>query len=77
MAVQNGSVARIPTDKATGERRGFFFIKPDDGGADVFGHARSLQQTGKAFNDLAVGDRVQYTEIEGEKGPRAVDVRVL
>ena len=38
--------------------RGFGFIKPDEGGADVFLHASALEQAG--IGSLPVGSRVSF-----------------
>ena len=55
--------------------RGFGFITPADGSPDVFVHYSEIQGTGqKSLNE---GDRVQYEVTEGEKGPKATDVRVV
>ena len=77
MNASRGVVVRIPTDPDTGNRKGFLFIKPEDGGDDVFAHKSGLQQTTKSFHDIVIGDKVEFTEIAGEKGPRAIEVRVL
>lgn len=71
-----GEIARIPTDKHTGQRRGFGFIKGSDG-QDYFFHASGMQQTTTPFADLRERDKVEFTPIEGDKGPRAIEVRVL
>lgn len=57
--------------------RGFGFIRPDDGGEDVFFHRSAL--AGVAFEQLRQGDRVTY-QPEADprgKGPRAADVRIV
>jgi len=56
-----GVVARFDAD------RGFGFIKPDDGGADLFVHVSSL----KGQDHLEEGDRVRFTTKQGERGPQA------
>lgn len=53
---------------------GFGFIKPDDGGKDVFFHAQSLVDI--AFDDLKEGDAVSFDVEQGPKGPAAANVRV-
>ncbi len=52
---------------------GFGFIKPDDGGKDVFFHAQSLVDV--AFDDLQEGDKVTFDVEQGPKGPAATNVR--
>lgn len=53
--------------------RGFGFITPDEGGKDLFFHARSLQE-GVTFDSLKEGQAVTYEVQDGEKGPSAVSV---
>lgn len=53
---------------------GFGFIKPDDGGKDVFFHAQSLVDI--AFDDLQEGDQVTFDVEQGPKGPAATNVRL-
>lgn len=54
--------------------KGFGFI--DNGsGKDMFFHMSNLE--GLQFDDLQEGQRVEYTEGQGPKGPRAENVRVL
>ena len=53
------------------ERKGYGFIKQDDG-SDVFVHYTGIAGTG--FRSLNEGDRVTFDIEEGEKGPAAVNV---
>jgi CspA family cold shock protein len=54
--------------------KGFGFI--DNGsGKDMFFHMSNLE--GVHFDDLQEGQRVEYTEGQGPKGPRAENVRVV
>jgi len=56
--------------------RGYGFIKPDDGGRDIFVHITAVERAGLA--SLDEGQRVTY-EIEPDKkgkGPKAVDLHV-
>ena len=52
--------------------KGFGFIDTGRGG-DLFFHMSNLQ--GVQFDDLQEGQRVEYTEGRGPKGPRAENVR--
>ncbi len=60
------------TVKWYNEQKGFGFIIPDDGGADLFVHRSSLKE-----GTLAEGQKVSYDTSEGRKGkgPQAVDVK--
>ena len=52
--------------------RGYGFIKPDDGGRDVFVHITAVERAG--LNSLNEGQRITF-EIEPDKkgkGPKAV-----
>ena len=53
--------------------RGFGFITTQDG-AEVFFHRNAVQ--GAAFDSLAEGQEVTFDTEQGEKGPRAANVRV-
>lgn len=55
---------------------GFGFIAGDDG-LDYFFHWTGLQQTTKSFHDLKLLDRVEGSVIEGQKGPRLIEIRVI
>jgi CspA family cold shock protein len=55
---------------------GFGFIKPSDGGADVFCHHTSIRMDG--YRQLNQGDEVEFDVEIGPKGkPQACDVRIL
>jgi CspA family cold shock protein len=55
--------------------RGFGFIRPDDGGGDVFVHARDIANADK----LNQGQRVSFEIVTDDRRgkPRADKVRVL
>jgi CspA family cold shock protein len=57
------------------EDRGFGFIRPVDGGADVFVHVRDLSNR----DTLRIGERVEFEIVEDERRgkPRADKVRVI
>ena len=55
--------------------RGYGFIVPAEGDADIFVHFSEIQTEGK--KTLNEGDRVEFTTTDGEQGPRATEVKVL
>ena len=68
---QSGTIKFFNVDK------GYGFIKPDDGGRDIFVHITALEQAG--LHSLNEGQRVSY-EIEPDKkgkGPKAVQLQLL
>ncbi len=57
------------------DSKGFGFVTPDDGSKDVFVHHSAIE--GGGFKTLAENDAVEYDVEQGDKGPRAVNVRKL
>jgi len=51
--------------------KGFGFIQRE-GGPDVFVHFSAIQ--GSGFKSLDEGDQVEFTVVQGDKGPQAQDV---
>jgi CspA family cold shock protein len=62
------------TVKWFNERKGYGFIEQEDG-PDVFVHHSGID--GSGFKSLNEGERVTFDIEEGEKGPSAVNVRVV
>ena len=52
--------------------KGFGFIARDGEAKDLFFHAKELQ--GVTFEELQVGDTVNFEVAESDKGPNAVKV---
>ncbi len=63
-----GTIVRLVRDK------GFGFIKAETG-IEHFFHRSEVK--GAVFEGLAEGQRVEFTDADGTKGPRAEDVRVV
>jgi CspA family cold shock protein len=63
-----GTIARLLIDK------GFGFIR-DEGGIEHFFHRSSVR--GAVFELLREGQRVEFTQEDSGKGPRAGEVRLL
>ena len=53
--------------------KGYGFIQQENG-KDIFVHKNAIRRGGE---DLCEGDRVEFTVIQGKKGPQADDVTVL
>jgi CspA family cold shock protein len=64
-----GTVKRFNSEK------GFGFIEPDDGSADVFAHYSQIDARG--YRSLEEGQKVQYEVGQGQKGPQAQQIRPL
>jgi CspA family cold shock protein len=82
-ARRSGPDERIPggTQVATGTvkwfnaDKGYGFITPDDGSADVFAHFSAIQSSG--YRSLDEGQKVEFDITQGQKGPQAENIRPL
>jgi len=63
------------TVKWFNDAKGFGFIEPDGGGADVFAHFSAVQMEG--FRTLKQGSRVSYELVQGPKGDLAQNICML
>ena len=55
--------------------KGYGFIAPEDGSADLFVHYSSIEGTG--FKSLEENQRVEFEVGQGQKGPQAQGVRAI
>lgn len=53
--------------------KGFGFIAPEDGSADLFAHYSAI--AGSGHRDLEEGQRVQFETINGPKGLQASNIQ--
>jgi len=63
----------LGTVKWFNDAKGFGFIEPEGGGADVFAHFSAVQMDG--FRTLKQGGRVSYELVQGPKGDLAQNIR--
>jgi CspA family cold shock protein len=65
MATTTGTV------KWFNDSKGFGFIEQENG-PDVFAHFSAIQ--GEGFKSLSEGQKVQFTIVDGQKGPQAENI---
>jgi cold shock protein len=63
------------TVKWFSDEKGFGFITPDEGSKDLFVHHTNIDADG--YRSLAEGARVEYESEQGDKGPKAINVRLV
>jgi CspA family cold shock protein len=51
--------------------KGFGFIKPDDGGEDIFVHSSGLT------DEIRENDKVEFDTERGRKGMNAINVKIV
>ena len=59
------------TVKWFNESKGYGFITREDG-EDVFAHYSAID--GNGFKTLSEGDSVSFDVVEGDKGPKAINI---
>lgn len=63
------------TVKWFNSEKGFGFITPEDGSADVFVHFSAITSDG--YKALDEGQQVEFDVTQGQKGPQAENVCIL
>ena len=74
LSKENG-MATQGTVKWFNSEKGFGFISPDGGGADVFVHFSAIQADG--YRSLDENQRVEFDVAKGDRGPQAANIRAL
>jgi|GEM_PF-42834 len=69
LAMATGTVKWFNAEK------GFGFIAPDDGSADVFAHYSAIASSG--YRSLDENQKVEFDVTQGPKGPQAENIRPL
>lgn len=68
------SERKTGTVKWFNSSKGYGFIKQEEG-EDVFVHFQSIQTDG--FKTLEEGQTVEFSVVDGKKGPQADEVKVI
>ncbi|MEV7648404.1 MULTISPECIES: cold-shock protein [Arthrobacter] len=64
------------TVKWFNSEKGFGFIAPDDGSADVFAHYSAIENSG-GYRELREDQKVEFETVQGPKGLQAANIRGL
>lgn len=63
------------TVKWFSDDKGFGFVTSDEGSTDLFVHHSDI--AGEGFKSLSEGQKVEFDTEQGNKGPKATNVRVI
>lgn len=70
----SNDVVEEGTVKWFNDSKGFGFITPDKGGADLFAHFLEIKGT-TGFKSLGEGQRVSFVRGTGPKGEKASEIK--
>ena len=63
------------TVKWFNSEKGYGFIAPDDGSADLFAHFSAI--AGDGYRSLEENQKVEFDAEQGKKGMQAANIRVI
>jgi cold shock protein len=69
MMVKVEIARQLERSKWFNSEKGYGFITPDDGGKDLLVHFSGIE--GEGYKSLNEGQKVEYAETQGQKGPQA------
>ncbi|MET3176552.1 UNVERIFIED_ORG: cold shock CspA family protein [Arthrobacter sp. UYCu721] len=72
---QKDTAMATGTVKWFNAEKGFGFIAPDDGSADVFAHYSAIASSG--YRSLEENQKVQFDITQGPKGPQAENIQPM
>lgn len=73
LLIKGKRIMETGTVKWFNDAKGFGFITPDDGSADLFAHFSAIQMSG--FKSLKEGQKVAFEVTQGMKGKQASNIQ--